>query len=690
MRRLVLVPAVFAAFFSVSLPTGGDVAEARTLFERLFPKTAERRRKRRANEVLKVRAARKARAQAAREKVQRQKRQSAERSATRNAERRQARQAARAAVMESQANRYLVYQADVVTRVRTLGFSRKLVAQAEERAEAERRSREVASLDRIGRVALRQTGERRPFDLLLAAPHVVLAKLTSDTPIAKAMRAHYLDDPRFLWLDEAGRANGRAKAVLAVFAAAGDEALDPTHYAVPDAPLDAIELTGIDVADGETWRPRLEFEFAMTLRALRYLRDARHGRVVPSRISTYHDFSRNKPDEPALLAEIVGADDPAVLLAAAHPPLQAYKRLRAELLAERNGGVARPEPVQVPVQTFLKPTWKSEHMSEIVRGIRLKGSDALREKHAVTLKEYDGGPAYSKPLAALVRDFQREQGLGADGIIGPNTLQRIVDGPKVDRTRALTLAMERLRWHPDGFGPRHVFINAPEYRARYMVDGDERLAMRVVVGKPGNQTNFFHDEIEYVEFNPYWGVPASIKTGEFLPKLRKDPSYLDRNNYELRNARGKVVPSTSVNWWNVDPRFPFDVRQRPGPRNALGRLKIMFPNRHDIYMHDTPHRKLFARTARAFSHGCVRLHDPQAMAAAVLGTTLEKVEARIASGKNNAMKLKTKVPVYVAYFTAWPKADGTVGYHADVYNRDTHLERALGIAADERLAAEEA
>ena len=628
MRRFLLVTTALAAFFTVELPTGGDRAEARSLFEKLFPRTAERRRKRIELERARVRAARQKRKELV------TKRRAARQTAAKVAKRKK-----RRAVIEAsapvQTNRYLVYRPDRITRIRTAGFSRQLAKKAVARAERRLKRMELLRQDRIGRLALKTAAAANavPFDMQTAAPHLIQVSVMADTPVAKAIRAHYLANPAFLWLDAEGRARPEALRVIALFDRAAEHGLQPSHYAVPPLPTTPLVLAGIDVVDADQWRDRLTFEVAMSARAIRYMRDARHGRVVPSRISTYHDFSANRADELAILTRIADAPDRVAALKGAHPTEAAYGRLKRELAAERAGLVKRPEPIVVPAGTFVRPGNSSEHMAEIVRGIAQKGSETLREKHAETLTAYDGEQEYSKALVALVRDFQREKGLGADGIIGRKTLATFVDGPKIDRTRALTLAMERLRWHPDRFGSRHVFINQPEFRARYVVDGKERLGMNVVVGKQANQTNFFHDEIEYVEFNPYWGVPLSIKQNEFLPKLRNDPSWLDRQGYEMTDGRGRRVKSVNVNWWGVDETFPYDVRQPPGPKNALGLLKIMFPNRHSIYMHDTPSKKLFARPVRAYSHGCVRLADPHAMAAAVLGTTRDEVNGRIARGR---------------------------------------------------------
>ncbi|MDN3719284.1 L,D-transpeptidase family protein [Roseibium salinum] len=180
--------------------------------------------------------------------------------------------------------------------------------------------------------------------------------------------------------------------------------------------------------------------------------------------------------------------------------------------------------------------------------------------------------------------------------------------------------MERSRWIPEDLGERKVFINQASFTATYTSPGDVPLSMRVVVGTKSNQTNFFYDKIEVVEYNPYWGVPYSIIVNEMLPKLAKDPSYLDRAGYEVTTPGGRQISSAAVDWYAVATKQQsVNVRQYPGSSNALGEVKILFPNKHHIYMHDTPAKNLFAKDMRAYSHGCIRLQDPKAMAAAVLG-----------------------------------------------------------------------
>jgi murein L,D-transpeptidase YcbB/YkuD len=171
-----------------------------------------------------------------------------------------------------------------------------------------------------------------------------------------------------------------------------------------------------------------------------------------------------------------------------------------------------------------------------------------------------------------------------------------------------------------------------------------------------------------------------------LPRLRRDPGYLDRAGYEVTDSKGRRIKSSQVNWGSYGSKVPFGVRQTPSEANALGELKILFPNEHAIYMHDTPQKALFEREERAFSHGCVRLQDPRGMAAAVLGVSREYIADKLAQG-HSSEKVSRKIPVYVAYFTAWPTPDGKVEYFNDVYNRDSHLQTALGLTEAARAPA---
>jgi len=243
------------------------------------------------------------------------------------------------------------------------------------------------------------------------------------------------------------------------------------------------------------------------------------------------------------------------------------------------------------------------------------------------------------------------------------------------------VAMEELRWMPQEFPDRYVFINQPAYMAYYTENGELTLSMKAVIGQQDHQTNFFDASIKTVEFNPDWGVPQSIIKNEMLPHLKRDPSYLDREGYKVA-VNGKSIPSAKVDW--TQPLENIAVVQPPGPDNALGQLKILFPNPHAIYMHDTPARGKFASQDRMFSHGCVRLENPRAMAAAVLKTSMEAVDQEIAGGEKKDVPVPQEIPVYVSYFTAWPTADGIVHYYDDIYGRDAQTLNAISTTSANR------
>ncbi len=514
-----------------------------------------------------------------------------------------------------------------------------------------------------------------------------ISKSKAEAKLAKAVLAHYEAEPAFVWIDGEGQPNDKAMALLDLFSDAPASGLDAEDYTVP-LPDDTLTTAALGCnGDGTAaLRDAMQFEFALTVAALRYGLDARHGRVHPDRISGYHDFRHNTRKPGETLAALAVADDPARLLQDAHPRDKAFDAMKAEL-ATLDAAPDGPAPIRIADGTFIRPGQTSDQLPAIVEGIRRKSDVEMLERHAAVFAAPPLDGLYTPEVVALVRDFQTAQRLGPDGVVGKNTIAKVVGVTSENKREKIVLAMERLRWHPDTLGSTHVFINQPAYRATLIRGGQPELSMRAIVGKTSNQTNFFHDTIDYVEYNPYWGVPQSILVNEMLPKLRKNPGYLDQRDYEITTLSGKPVSGWNVDWWSVGAKFPYNVRQRPGPKNALGELKIMFPNKHHIYMHDTPSRNLFQRDARALSHGCVRLADPKAMAAAVLGSTRDDVQARISSGRNNTQKLQRKMPVYVAYFTAWPEADGTVNYFGDIYGRDAALAKAMALTRQARAQA---
>lgn len=521
------------------------------------------------------------------------------------------------------------------------------------------------------------TASAEPSDLRLgttpfgeARGHLASFKMRTFSAVANAIKAHYSKNPEFIWVT-GWRVNDKARTASTALERADDFGLSAGDYRV-DAPK-----YGFGTADETTRQKRaIEFEMELSARVLTYVLDATRGRIDPNRISGYHDFARKKVDLAGALRIVAATDDVGDYLDARNPDNPPFKALVAELadLRARNDG----ERVEIAAGTFLKPGSLDPELANVMAAIRLRGTDALKADHATTLEAYQDGENYTPELVALVRDFQRENGLAVDGIVGKKTIRALTPMSVRGKINKVVLAMERLRWLPRDLGARYVFINQPAFTATYMHAGKAPLSMRAIVGKKSNQTNFFMDRIETVEYNPYWGVPRSIIVNEMLPELFNDPSYLDQLGYEVTTVTGERVPSYSVDWFSVGmDGAPINVRQPPGPGNALGEVKILFPNKHAIYMHDTPTKNLFKRDKRAFSHGCVRLQKPREMAAAVLGKSTNYIASRIAQGQNDSDLVKANIQVYVAYFTAWPDAEGSVRYYGDLYDRDMYLSRAI-------------
>lgn len=365
------------------------------------------------------------------------------------------------------------------------------------------------------------------------------------------------------------------------------------------------------------------------------------------------------------LNEAVEKDRVAESLTELQPQHREYTKLRESLAAYREIAAKGGWP-SVPDTLKLKV------------GQSHPGVVALANRLAVT-GDYSGTtPAsYDAALQDAVKRFQTRHGLAAAGLIGPETIAAL-NVPVDARIRQIELNLERWRWLPANLGDRYVLVNVPEMRLRVYEGSNVPLSMAVVVGTPATPTPIFNDEMKYVVLSPYWNVPDSIAQGETLPGLMKDPNYLARNNMEIVDKDGTVVSASDMDASALD-RYRF--RQRPGKANSLGLVKFMFPNQYNVYLHDTPADSLFARAGRAFSHGCVRVEDPMALAKYVLRDqrewTHEAIDAAMHSGTEKSVSLTTPIPVYLGYWTAHVDEAGLLNFRADVYGIDTDQGRRL-------------
>jgi murein L,D-transpeptidase YcbB/YkuD len=255
--------------------------------------------------------------------------------------------------------------------------------------------------------------------------------------------------------------------------------------------------------------------------------------------------------------------------------------------------------------------------------------------------------------------------------------------PVERRIDQITLNLERWRWLPRDLGERYLLVNIPEYRLEVWDHGTVPLSMRVVVGKKDTPTPIFNDAMTYLVFAPYWNVPSDIAARETIPAAMKDPAFLDKTNMEVLDRSGKVVEPASI---DLDRAGEYRFRQRPGGRNSLGSVKFMFPNQFNVYLHDTPADSLFARAARSFSHGCVRIAQPEQLAEYVLRDqpewTADRIREAMAGQQEKTAKQREPLPVYLGYWTARVSADGIMQFRDDLYGIDAHQEALLASTLD--------
>jgi L,D-transpeptidase YcbB len=286
---------------------------------------------------------------------------------------------------------------------------------------------------------------------------------------------------------------------------------------------------------------------------------------------------------------------------------------------------------------------------------------------------------FDRELEVAVRQFQRQHGLKEDGTVGPPTLREL-NVPVEVRICQVAVNLDRLRWLPSELGNRHLLINIPAFNLEVVEDKNVVMNIRAIVGKTNKRTNLLSSRVTTVELNPYWRVPKSIAVEEYLPKLQKNPGYLSGKKMKVfagGNYQNSPISPETIQWSRYSKdKFPYFLRQEPGPDNPLGLVKFVFSNEADIYIHDTPTRRLFAQSRRSFSHGCIRIEKPVDLAAYLLKSpsdarwTNGNIRAEIRKGKNKALRLPEVVPVHIVYKTVWIDREGRLNFRPDIYNID--------------------
>ncbi|MBY0497844.1 MAG: L,D-transpeptidase family protein [Cyanobacteria bacterium] len=494
------------------------------------------------------------------------------------------------------------------------------------------------------------------------APHAVtpaLQKIVAGNPAAKVEPAIWTDVRAFYiqrqdapaWVDHR-RPTDKAAKVIALLNTARQHGFDPKDYSAPEL-LDLSQaVEKIDKESPERLERLAEFDARMTASLFAFGRDVAVGRQHGD---ANWKARRKTPDLGAAVAK--AADNPDEFIDLVRPPHAEYAALQ-KALDDLNGQKEKSGWVEVPSAQSTE-----ELRQRLTASGQLKPGAGNREPGAAE-------------LAAAVKAFQALHQLPETGVVDKATLEAL-NVPLDWRIQQVAINLQRWRYMPDDLGEQHFLVNIPHYHLVARESGKPVMDIRVVVGKPGNNTPIFSEDMETVVFSPYWNIPDTIAESETAPAIARDPNYLARQGIEILrvSANGsQTLNASDVDWGNSESLKGLAFRQRPGAGNALGHVKFLFPNKHNVYLHDTPADSLFAKPSRAFSHGCVRVEEPETLAKYVLKDDPEWTESAIFaamnSGNEQHVKLKKKIPVHIVYFTSWVDENGGLHFQPDIYGYD--------------------
>ena len=500
-------------------------------------------------------------------------------------------------------------------------------------------------------------------------------------PISRARELATLYDAvgsRALWVDEYGHPTGDAHEALDLLSGAETEALDPADY---DAPALKGEAGILENALNPTASSIADFDTRLSEATLRYLEHLHNGRIDPRAIGFRMTAPREDHNYAERLRAAVAGHRVQHLATELAPPLVLYRNLREMLRRYRDlAADATLARLRMPERT-IRPGDSAADLGPLIELLGRLGD--LPASPPASLPE-----TYDEPLVGAVKRFQQRHGLEADGIIGSGT-RAALNVPLTDRVRQIELALERLRWLPHLDSERFVAVNIPMFHLwawdSIPANGAPSFGMNVIVGRSLNrQTPVFVEQMDYIVFRPYWNVPSSIVRGEILPAIARDPAYLERHDMEIVSGQGddgRIQPPTADSIEQLR-QGRLRVRQRPGPRNSLGAVKFVFPNDANVYLHSTPAPQLFSQSRRDFSHGCVRVEDPVALAEWALksenGWTRDRIIAAMNGPRPMQVNLTRPIQVILFYITAAVMPDdGSVHFAQDIYGHDARLDRAL-------------
>ena len=449
------------------------------------------------------------------------------------------------------------------------------------------------------------------------------------------------------------------------------ENIDADGLDSQDYHLSTLQALRTELAARPNPVTRAEYDLLLSDSLIRLGYHLQEGKVDPEQLDANWNMTSTLGDLDSILAMSRAIEQAKVpqLIDELRPANPIYTRMKKALAHYRELDAQGGWPPVTDGPT-LKPGMSGERVKTLRQ--RLSASGDLQGDSMST--EFDGD------LEAAVKRFQQNHGLTADGIVGPGTLaaMNVPVRARIDQIRA---NLERARWVLRNLPDSYIITDIAGFRVNYSRNGEMIWSTRAQVGKPYRKTPVFRDTIRYLEVNPTWTVPPTILKQDTLPKIRKDPNYLRNKDMEVLSFSGKSVDPASIDWSQYPAKpFPYLIRQRPGPKNALGRIKFMFPNKHAVYLHDTPSRTLFGRDARAFSSGCIRVQHPFEFAELLLDDpawTRERLLEVVESRKTTRINLKKPITVLLLYWTVDTSADANVVFKPDIYDRDPMIIKAL-------------
>lgn len=498
--------------------------------------------------------------------------------------------------------------------------------------------------------ALQAYVDGKTLDSAIAAPEMPAAERTR---LTDQVRRVYKDHGyQLIWID-GDRPSERYRQFAEALESADDHGLPRALYQLP------IQDSSGKGAISSEQAPEIDARITATF--LRYFAHLTGGRLDPRALNSLWTLQPEKPDLVAALSTALKNNDLPAAMERLQPQQPEYQELVKALVRYRAIAAKGGWPA-IPSNTRLKPNQQSPVVPVLRQRLVIEGDlDPAHEK--------DPSPVFDATVAHAVKRFEERHRIEPDGIVDAATVAAL-NVPVEQRIRTIELNLERWRWLHDPMPARYFVVNVPDFRLEAIENGKAVMTMRVVVGEPENKTPIFADEMTHVVFSPYWNVPPSIAKEETIPRVANDPGFLARNNMEVVSSSGAVVDPYSVDWSNPGG---YRIRQRPGSGNALGGVKFMFPNNFDVYLHDTNATKLFDRIERGLSHGCVRVEEPHKLAQYVLRDqpewTPEAIAVAMKTGQEKHVKLKTHIPVYILYKTAWVH-DGGVRFLKDLYGHD--------------------